>query len=63
MVLSAITGTFQLKLSHINGYRLPFLMVAWGTMACLHATTKSYTQLLLLRFFLGVFEAGFFPGK
>ncbi|KAL1930106.1 hypothetical protein VTP01DRAFT_1260 [Rhizomucor pusillus] len=41
---------------------LPFLMVAWGTMACLHATTKSYTQLLLLRFFLGVFEAGFFPG-
>lgn len=38
-------------------------MISWGTMACLHATAKSYAQLLVLRFLLGVFEAGFFPGR
>lgn len=37
-------------------------MMAWGAMACLHAAASSYAQLLSLRFFLGVFEAGFFPG-
>lgn len=43
-------------------YRLPLLMVLWGSMACLHAAVKNYAQLMTLRFFLGFFEAGFFPG-
>lgn len=42
-------------------FRLPLLMIAWGTMACLHATIKGFTSLALLRFLLGVFESGFFP--
>ena len=37
-------------------------MILWGTIACLHAAVKNYTQLMVLRFFLGFFEAGFFPG-
>ncbi|KAI8064527.1 major facilitator superfamily domain-containing protein [Gongronella butleri] len=41
---------------------LPLLMVLWGTVATLHATASSYGQLLALRFFLGLFESGFFPG-
>ncbi|RCH94373.1 hypothetical protein CU097_012115 [Rhizopus azygosporus] len=41
---------------------LPFLMLLWGTIACLHATVRNYTQLLIFRFLLGFFEAGFFPG-
>ncbi|CAO3630814.1 unnamed protein product [Mucor hiemalis] len=41
---------------------LPLLMVLWGSMACLHAAVKNYAQLMTLRFFLGFFEAGFFPG-
>ncbi|GAN05548.1 MFS nicotinic acid transporter Tna1 [Mucor ambiguus] len=41
---------------------LPLLMVCWGCIACLHATVKNYHQLMTLRFFLGFFEAGFFPG-
>ncbi|KAI8048750.1 major facilitator superfamily domain-containing protein [Gilbertella persicaria] len=41
---------------------LPLLMICWGTMAILHATVKSYAELMTLRFFLGFFEAGFFPG-
>ncbi|KAI9254053.1 major facilitator superfamily domain-containing protein [Sporodiniella umbellata] len=41
---------------------LPFLMFLWGSIACLHATVHGYARLLVLRFFLGFFEAGFFPG-
>ncbi|KAI9487467.1 MAG: major facilitator superfamily domain-containing protein [Benjaminiella poitrasii] len=41
---------------------LPLLMICWGAIACLHAGVKNYYQLLTLRFFLGFFEAGFFPG-
>ncbi|KAI7891673.1 major facilitator superfamily domain-containing protein [Mucor mucedo] len=41
---------------------LPLLMMLWGSIACLHAGVKSYSQLMTLRFFLGFFEAGFFPG-
>ncbi|KAL9541301.1 hypothetical protein MBANPS3_009198 [Mucor bainieri] len=41
---------------------LPLLMICWGSIACLHATVKNYHQLMTLRFFLGFFEAGFFPG-
>ncbi|KAI9493037.1 major facilitator superfamily domain-containing protein [Zychaea mexicana] len=41
---------------------LPLLMTIWGIIACLHATASSYAQLLVLRFLLGVFESGFFPG-
>lgn len=37
-------------------------MICWGTIACLHAFVKNYHQLMTLRFFLGFFEAGFFPG-
>lgn len=37
-------------------------MLLWGTVACLHATVKNYAQLMTLRFALGFFEAGFFPG-
>ncbi|KAG0938213.1 hypothetical protein G6F57_007003 [Rhizopus arrhizus] len=41
---------------------LPLLMFLWGSIACLHSIVKGYRQLLILRFFLGFFEAGFFPG-
>ncbi|KAI8393430.1 major facilitator superfamily domain-containing protein [Radiomyces spectabilis] len=41
---------------------LPLLMLAWGTVACLHASVKNYAQLMAFRFLLGFFEAGFFPG-
>ncbi|KAI9276951.1 major facilitator superfamily domain-containing protein [Phascolomyces articulosus] len=41
---------------------LPLLMMFWGLIACLHATVHGYTHLMILRFLLGVFESGFFPG-
>lgn len=37
-------------------------MFLWGSIACLHSIVKGYRPLLVLRFFLGFFEAGFFPG-
>ncbi|KAL0077200.1 major facilitator superfamily domain-containing protein [Phycomyces blakesleeanus] len=41
---------------------LPTLMFLWGIVACCHAGVKNYAGLMTLRFFLGFFEAGFFPG-
>ena len=38
------------------------IMVTWGLVAVLFTWVQSYTQLVALRFLLGVMEAGFFPG-
>lgn len=38
------------------------IMVLWGFTGCAMATVSSPTAFYLLRFLLGVFEAGFFPG-
>ena len=38
------------------------IMVTWGIVAVLFTFVQSYTQLVGLRFLLGVAEAGFFPG-
>lgn len=38
------------------------IMVTWGIVAVLFTWVNSYTQLSVLRFLLGVAEAGFFPG-
>ncbi|KAJ9666207.1 hypothetical protein H2201_003641 [Coniosporium apollinis] len=41
---------------------LPTIMVAWGTVMTLMGLVKDYKGLLITRFFLGVTEAGLFPG-
>ncbi|CAG8665620.1 19957_t:CDS:10 [Cetraspora pellucida] len=41
---------------------LPTIMIAWGITMSLMAFVKSYAELLITRFFLGVFEAGLVPG-
>ncbi|CAK4030680.1 MFS general substrate transporter [Lecanosticta acicola] len=41
---------------------LPSIMVAWGIVVTLQGITQSYTGLLIARIFLGVAEAGLFPG-
>lgn len=38
------------------------IMITWGIVAVLFTFVQSYTQLVGLRFLLGVAEAGFFPG-
>ncbi|MFP3584689.1 MFS transporter [Paraburkholderia sp. SIMBA_055] len=38
------------------------IMVLWGLTGCAMATVSSPTAFYVLRFLLGVFEAGFFPG-
>jgi hypothetical protein len=37
-------------------------MFVWGGVATLHAAASSFSQLMALRFLLGLFESGFFPG-
>ncbi|QUC21607.1 uncharacterized protein UV8b_05850 [Ustilaginoidea virens] len=41
---------------------LPTIMVAWGVVMTLMGLVKNYHGLLIARFFLGVAEAGLFPG-
>jgi len=41
---------------------LPSIMVAWGTVMTLMGIVRDYKGLLICRFFLGVTEAGLFPG-
>ncbi|WP_124095695.1 MFS transporter [Burkholderia gladioli] len=38
------------------------IMVMWGVTGCLMATVSNPATFYILRFLLGVFEAGFFPG-
>ncbi|KAG2181847.1 hypothetical protein INT44_008663 [Umbelopsis vinacea] len=41
---------------------LPLLMICWGAIATAHSQVRGYTELMVLRFFLGIWESGFFPG-
>ncbi|EPQ60546.1 MFS general substrate transporter [Gloeophyllum trabeum ATCC 11539] len=41
---------------------LSFLMLGWGIVMTLHGVMHDYADLLTLRFFLGFFEAGLYPG-
>ncbi|PVI05564.1 pantothenate transporter liz1 [Periconia macrospinosa] len=41
---------------------LPSIMIAWGSLTCVMAAIHHYHHLVVLRIFVGVFEAGFAPG-
>jgi MFS family permease len=41
---------------------LPAIMIAWGALTCVMAAIKDFNHLVVLRVFVGVFEAGFAPG-
>ncbi|PVI01589.1 MFS general substrate transporter [Periconia macrospinosa] len=41
---------------------LPSLMLGWGAMALLQCAATNFAGMLVLRLFLGAFEAGFFAG-
>jgi MFS family permease len=41
---------------------LPTIMVAWGTVMTLMGIVQNFNGLLITRIFLGVTEAGLFPG-
>ncbi|VUC29948.1 unnamed protein product [Clonostachys rosea] len=43
-------------------YYVPGLMIVWGAIVCVMAEVKTYEHILVCRFFLGIIEAGFFPG-
>lgn len=42
---------------------LGLLMFLWGVVTLGFGWARNFTTVLVLRFFIGVFEAGFFPGK
>lgn len=42
---------------------LGFLLFAWGVVTIGFSGVKTYAEVVVLRFLIGVFEAGFFPGR
>ena len=42
---------------------LGFLLFAWGALTIGFAGVQNYATVVVLRFLIGMFEAGFFPGK
>jgi len=42
---------------------LATLLCCWGIFTLGFSGVKTYPQVVVLRFFIGVFEAGFFPVK
>lgn len=42
---------------------LGFLLFAWGALTIGFAGVKNPATIISLRFLIGAFEAGFFPGK
>jgi MFS transporter, ACS family, tartrate transporter len=62
-------GTFlfgtpsNIALQRVGARRwIAWMMLAWGSLSAANALATSPTTFYLLRFFLGVAEAGFFPG-
>lgn len=41
---------------------LGILLFGWGALTLSFTGVQTYTQIVVLRFFIGVFEAGFYPG-
>jgi len=41
---------------------LPAIMICWGALTCIMAVIQDFHHLIVLRIFVGVFEAGFAPG-
>jgi MFS family permease len=60
-ILFEIPSNIVLKLTTPR-FWLPTLTLAWGIVCTLMGLTQSFTGFLVARFFLGVAEAGFFPG-
>jgi MFS family permease len=53
----------NLMLKKLGAHRwIPIVMIAWGIVMITMATVKNTTGLLVARFFLGITEAGLFPG-
>ncbi|KZP00664.1 major facilitator superfamily transporter [Calocera viscosa TUFC12733] len=58
-----LQGPSNLILAHTKpSLYLPAIMICWAVISACTAAVQSYNGLLVVRFFLGVVEAGFFPG-
>ncbi|KAI4520801.1 MFS general substrate transporter [Schizophyllum commune Loenen D] len=59
--LAEIPSNILLKLVRPSRW-IPFIMVAWGLIMTLMCLCKTYHDLIIARVFLGLAEAGLFPG-
>jgi MFS family permease len=61
-VLLEVPSNYILSRVNKPSIYLGILVTGWGVVSTLTGITKNFAGLLVVRFFLGVFEAGFFPG-
>ncbi|KAG1798490.1 major facilitator superfamily domain-containing protein [Suillus plorans] len=59
--LAEVPSNIALKLLRPSRW-IPFIMVAWGIVSTLMCLVRSYRSLVVARVFLGLAQAGLFPG-
>ncbi|KAH8661600.1 retrograde regulation protein 2 [Tricladium varicosporioides] len=60
-VIGQLPFTFLFPMFPMN-WTIPALEAGWGIFTLLQYRTQSYSELMAYRFFVGIFEAAFFPG-
>ncbi|CAG8442373.1 12895_t:CDS:10 [Funneliformis mosseae] len=60
-ILFEIPSNFMLVRTNPSVW-IPFIMISWGVVMTLMAFVTNFSGVMAARFFLGVCEAGFFPG-
>ncbi|KAN0114445.1 MFS general substrate transporter [Hyaloscypha variabilis] len=60
-VIGQLPFTFLFPMFPMN-YTIPALEVGWGIFTLLQYRAESFSELMAYRFFVGIFEAAFFPG-
>lgn len=60
-VIGQLPFTFLFPKFPMN-YTIPALEIGWGIFTLLQYRTQSVGELMAYRFFVGIFEAAFFPG-
>jgi MFS family permease len=60
-VIGQLPFTFIFPMFPMN-YTIPALEMGWGLFTLLQYRTQSFAELAAYRFFVGLFEAAFFPG-
>ena len=61
-VLFEVPSNILLRRFNRPSVYMGILITAWGVIMTLHGVVRDFGGLLAVRIFLGVFEAGFFPG-
>jgi MFS family permease len=64
-IIGAVVGQIPFTLlfpMYKMNYIIPGLEIGWGIFTLLQFRAQGYAEMMAYRFFVGIFEAAFFPG-